>query len=189
MEDIVIIGFGGHGKSLSDCIERSGRYNIVGYTDIKDNAVRYPYLGTDDRLKEIYESGVRYAAIGVGYMGHGDLRERIYKDLKEIGFELPVICDPSSVISEAAVIGEGTFIGKGTVVNAEAEIGNVCILNTGAILEHECRVGDFAHIAVGAVVCGQACIGRAAFVGANATVIQCMSVDERRIVPAGYVVR
>lgn len=189
MEDIVIIGFGGHGKSLTDCIERSGRYNIVGYTDIKDNAVRYPYLGTDDKLKEIYESGVRYAAIGVGYLGHGDLRERIYKELKVIGFELPIICDPSSVISETAVIGEGTFIGKCAVVNAEAKIGKVCILNTGAILEHECRVGDFAHVAVGAVICGQAEIGEAALIGANATVIQCKSVKERKIVPAGDVVR
>jgi len=189
MKDIVIVGFGGHAKSLADCIERSGRYKIVGYTDSSDNNVDYPYLGTDDSLKDIFDNGTHCAAIGVGYLGKGCVRENIYRSLKEIGFELPVVRDPSAIISESAAVGEGTFIGKNVVVNAQAVVGNSCILNTGSIIEHECIVKDFAHIAVGAVVCGQASVGRAAFVGANATIIQCMNIGDNEIVPAGAVIR
>lgn len=50
----------------------------------------------------------------------GELRQKLYKFVKEIGYTIPVITEQSSIISSTAVIGEGTFIGKGAVVNEEA---------------------------------------------------------------------
>lgn len=189
MKDIVLVGFGGHAKSVADCIEREGKFHIIGYTDIEEHASRYKYLGNDDVLQTVFDEGVKNAAIGIGYMGKGNLRNKIYEQLKMIGFHMPVIADPSSVISESAQIGEGTFIGKGAVVNAEAIIGKMAIINTKALVEHECVVGDFAHIAVASVLCGQVKIGEAAFVGANTTVIQCREVEPQQIVPAGVTIR
>ena len=189
MEDIVVVGFGGHAKSVVDCIERMGKYHIVGYTDYLKQTTEYAYLGTDEQLETIYNSGVRNAVIGVGYLGKDDLREKLYSHLKEIGFALPVIVDPSATVSNSAKIGEGSFVGKNAVINAEAQIGKMVILNTSSIVEHECIVGDFVHIAVAAVLCGQVKVGKAAFVGANATVIQCTDVREQQIVPAGVTIR
>jgi N,N'-diacetyllegionaminate synthase len=190
MESIVLIGFGGHAKSVADCIEKRGLYSIAGYTDEKICvACKYPYLGTDDELEAIFDRGVRNAAVCVGYLGKGEVRKKIYCRLKEIGYKLPVIADESAVVSESAVIGEGTFIGKDAVINADAKIGKMAIINTKALVEHECVVGDFAHVAVAAVLCGQAKVGTAAFVGANATLLQCMSVGDGAVVPAGMTVR
>ena len=46
MEDIVIVGFGGHAKSIADCIERMGKYRIVGYTDFDELLhVKTIYMG------------------------------------------------------------------------------------------------------------------------------------------------
>lgn len=189
MEDIILVGYGGHAKSVADCIEREEKYRIVGYTDIAETSSKYPYLGTDDVLKEYYLKGIRNVAICQGYLGKGNLREKLYKFVKNIGFELPVIVDPSSIVSDSAVIGEGTFVGKGVVINAEASIGKMCIINTKSVVEHECKIGEFVHIAVGATICGQVEIKAKAFVGANATVIQCRKVDTGIIVPAGATVR
>lgn len=189
MEDIVIVGFGGHAKSVADCIEREGKYHIVGYTDLQEADSRYSYLGTDDELQTIFGGGVKNAAIGVGYMGKGAVRQYLYVRLKEIGFYLPVISDPSAIVSSTAVVGEGTFIGKCAVINAEANIGKMTIINTKALVEHECVVGDFAHVAVGAVLCGRVKVGEAAFIGANATVIQCRQIESNAIVPAGATIR
>lgn len=47
MEDIVLVGFGGHAKSMDDCIERDGKFHIIGYTDIEEYVSRYNYFGTD----------------------------------------------------------------------------------------------------------------------------------------------
>lgn len=189
MEDIVLVGYGGHAKSIADCIERQGKYRIVGYTDTEQNLSKYTYLGTDSELQHLYEKGIKNAVIAVGYLGKGNLRERLYEKVKAIGYCLPVIKDPSSIVSESALLGEGTFIGKGAIVNSETEIGKMVIINTMALVEHECRVADFAHIAVAAVLCGNVTVGRAAFVGANATVIQGRTIKEGHVVPAGETVR
>ena len=189
MKDIVLVGYGGHAKSVADCIERGGEYRIVGYTDMSPSPSPYRYLGTDDALRDCYAAGCRCAAVCVGYLGKGALRERLYAMLREIGFELPVISDPSAIVSASAEVGEGTFIGKGAVINAEARVGRLCIINTMALVEHECRVEDFVHVAVAAVLCGQVSVGRAAFIGANATVIQCRSIAPGQIVPAGATIR
>lgn len=189
MEDIVLVGFGGHAKSVADCIEREGKYHIVGYTDMQAATSQYAYLGTDDKLQAIYDSGVKNAVIGIGYMGRGNIRQQLYSKLKAIGFNLPVIVDPSAIVSTTAQMGEGTFVGKGAIVNAEAKIDKMAIINTKALVEHECVVGDFAHIAVGAVLCGQVEIGEGTFIGANSTVIQCRKVEPYTVIPAGETIR
>lgn len=189
MEDIVLVGFGGHAKSVADCIKRQNKYTIIGYTDFQENASQYKYLGNDDVLMDLFCSGVKNAVICLGFLGKGDIRERLYKKLKDIGFTLPIIIDPSAIVSDDTVIGEGTFIGKNAVINTEAQVGCCCIINTGAIIEHECRVGDFTHVAVNSVLCGQVKVGKACLIGANATVIQCMNVPDNKIIAAGDVVR
>lgn len=185
MEKIVLIGYGGHAKSIADCIERQGKYCIAGYTEVEDKNCKYQYLGTDDSLAKIFSDGIRNAFICVGYLGRGEIREDIFNKIKQIGFSIPIIIDPSAIISKSAYIDEGTFVAKGCIINSEVYIGKCCIINTGAIIEHESVVGDFAHISVGTIICGQVVVGKGAFVGANSTVIQCRKVQDYEIVPAG----
>ncbi len=189
IRDIVLVGFGGHAKSVADTIERTEQFNIVGYTDVREDTAcsRYEYLGTDVVLKDIFDSGVKYAAIGVGYMGKGDTRDKLYKMLKDIRFELPAVIDPSAIVSGTAAIGEGTFIGKGAIVNAEAKVGKMCIVNSKVLVEHETVVGDYSHVAVGASLCGQVCLGDHVFVGAGAVVVQCVNVGSGSFIKAGEV--
>lgn len=189
MEDIILVGYGGHAKSVADCIERQKQYRIIGYTDLEKHESVYEYLGTDDVLRDYYRQGITNAAVCVGFLGKGCIREKIYENLKSIGYTLPVIRDPSSIVSSSALIGEGTFIGKQSVVNAGARIGKMVIVNSMALIEHECDVDDFSHVAVSAVLCGQVTVGRAAFIGANATVIQGKVISSYQSVPAGAVIR
>lgn len=192
MERIVVIGKGGHAGSLVDILEREKKYEIAGYVvnDKQETADgKYPVIGNDDSLEQIFQSGIRNAAMGVGYIGKSDVRERLYNKLKQIGYAFPVICDPSAVISQNAAIGEGCFIGKGAIVNINTAIGRMCIINSGAIVEHDCTVGDFSHVSVGSVLCGEVQIGRSVFIGANATVIQGKVIGNNCIVGAGTTIR
>ncbi len=193
MEKIVILGMGGHAESLVDILERQREYEIAGYV-VNDEAPEkercfYPILGNDGDLYRIYQSGITNAAIGIGYLGKSDIRERLWVTLKRIGFRLPVVCDPSAILSKSVRIGEGSMIGKGAILNVNVSVGKMCIINTGAVLEHDCQVGDFSHISVGTVLCGEVTVGRSVLVGANATVIQCISIGDRAIVGAGTVIR
>ena len=187
-EKIVIVGYGGHAKSIIDSIKRADNLDIFGYTDIEDKHMDIQYLGNDDRLQQLYDEGVRNIAFGLGYMGESDIRESLYERVKAIGFQLPVITDPTSTIAIDAEIGEGSFIGKHAVVNAASRIGKLCIINTGAIIEHENVIGDYTHVAVGTVICGNVHIGNRCLLGANSTIIQGVTIQDHSIIGAGSVV-
>lgn len=135
MESIVLIGYGGHRKSVADCIERQGQFRIAGYTDFAPRDTSYIYMGTDDVLEKCFERGIRNAAICIGYIGRGEKREKVYNKLKFFGYRLPAIIDPSAIISKSAIIAEGAFVGKGAIVNAEVEIGKMTIINTNPFSE------------------------------------------------------
>lgn len=192
MEKIIILGMGGHAESLVDVLERQQAYEIAGYVVNDRESVKeggYPVLGNDGDLGRIFQSGITNAAVGVGYLGKSNVREKLWMALKQIGFRLPVVCDPTAILSKSAKIGEGSFIGKGAILNVNASVGKMCIVNTGAILEHDCQVGDFSHISVGTVLCGEVTVGSSVFVGANATVVQCLSIGDGSVVGAGTTIR
>ena len=71
MEDIILVGFGGHGKSVADCIEREKLFRIAGYTDNKEQSCGYPYLGTDQELFNCFEKGIKNAAVCVVLASEG----------------------------------------------------------------------------------------------------------------------
>lgn len=193
MEDIILLGLGGHAHSVVDSIEQAGKYNIIGFLDTEEMRGKhyrdYRVLGTDDALQQYFDKGIKNAFITIGYMGRGDTRNRLYKQLKDIGYTIPNIIDSRAVVSQSAVLEEGIFVGKKAVINAGAKIGKMCIINTGAIVEHDCRIDEFSHIAVGSVLCGGVSVGRQTLVGANATVIQERRIGAHCIIGAGTTIR
>ncbi len=191
MERIVLIGGGGHAHSIMDTLIRCGQYEIAGYTERcgEKSMGTLRMIGTDDDLERIYSSGIQNAAVAIGYLGKGDIRERIYIRLKQIGYRMPVIIDTSAVISDSVSIGEGTYVGKRAVVNANTQVGKMCIVNTGTIVEHDTDIGSFSHLAPGSVLCGGVRLGKGVLVGANATVIQGVSIGDGAVAGAGTTVR
>lgn len=192
MEDIVLLGFGGHAKSVVDTIEKQGKYRIIGFLDVPENNKvfyrGYTVIGGDQDAASYFQKGVHNAFITVGYLGSSRTRNKLYTMLKEAGFCLPVIQDETAVLSLDCVVEEGTYIGKNVILNANSHIHKMGIINTGAIVEHDCQVGEFSHVAVGAVLCGNVWVGNETLVGANATVIQECKIGNNVIVGAGCTV-
>ena len=187
-QDIVIIGFGGHAKVVADSIEQTGEYRIVGYTDVEKRNSNYHYIGSDDELIKLFQKGVKKAVIGLGYLGSSNMRDEIISFASNIGYEFPVICDPTAIIAKDVVVDEGTYIGKNVVINADSRVGKFCIINTGSIIEHENSIGDCSHISVGTILCGKVSVGHHAMIGAGATVIQCKIIGNNCIVGANSTV-
>ena len=186
MEKIVLVGGGGHALSVADSIIQKGEYDIVGYTDLKQNeGFVCRYLGNDDILQKCYNEGVENAVICLGYLGTGRIRDELYKKLKDIGFELPSIIDKTAVVARDCNIGDGTYVGKKAVINASSIVGDMAIINTGAIIEHSCRIGDYSHVAVGCVLCGEANVGKHTLIGAGSNVLQGIRIGDDCIIGMG----
>ena len=190
LNDIVIIGFGGHARSVADSVLRAGKYNIAGYTDIIDRKCSIKYLGTDDALFDLYNGGIRQAVIGIGFVEDKQvkLRNNVIEKAKKIGFEFPTVIDPSAIVSNSASIGDGCFVGKNTVINSGVNIEEFCIINTGVIVEHDDYIGGGTHIAIGTLLSGEVSVGHQTLIGAGSTVIQCKKIGDNCIVGAGSIV-
>lgn len=193
---IVLIGGGGHCRSVLDSLLSDGSYSEILITDNSYSAgstiMGCKVVGTDDILQDLYDSGVKYTFITIGSIGRkGDVlrRQKAFERAKKIGFAFPNIIDPSAVISKYTHLKEGVYVGKRAVINTGVSVGAMSIINTGAIVEHDCSIGSFAHVSVGVVICGQCSIGDYAFVGTNASIIQCIKIGDGSIIGAGAVVK
>lgn len=187
---ILLLGGGGHCRSVLDClmsIDKYGKIGIIDY-DKSASALGVDVVGTDDDLPRLLQEGWRDAFITVGSVGCTTLRRKLFSLIKELGFSIPSIIDPSAIIARETTIGEGTFIGKRAIVNTGSIIGQCVIINTGAIVEHDCQIDDFAHISPGATLCGQVIVGKDSHIGAGSVVRQGICIGSNTIVGAGSVV-
>lgn len=190
-DKILLIGGGGHCKSVIDSIDKS-KYDIAGILDLKEKVgeciSKIEIIGTDDDMKIYFDRGIKNAFITLGSIGNSDNREVIYQKLKNIGFELPNIIDKTAILSDDINMGEGCYIGKGTIVNVDSNIGNCVILNTGSIVEHECSIGDFVHIAPASTLSGNVVLERGVHIGTQSTIIQNIQIGRDTLIGAGSVV-
>lgn len=193
MTEIVVVGGGGHAKAVIELMLAIGGYSIVGMTD-KDHArsqssfLGVETLGDDRVLKRLLDRGIRHAAVGVGSIRDNHPRQRIYEQLKSMGFQLPALVHPSAWVSPSASLREGVHVMAKVLVQANVQIGENVILNTGSIVEHDCRIGSHVHVSSGACLAGEVRVGELAFIGVGARVIQTVRIGEAAVVGAGAVV-
>lgn len=189
---IVLIGGGGHCKSVIDTLLRNKEYNEIVITDFDiptgTRIFGCEVVGNDDLLPELLQNGITDAFITVGSIKSTALRRKLYSMACEMGFNIVNVIDKSAVVSEYCKLGKGIFIGKNAVINSDAFIGDCAIINTGAIIEHECKVGDFTHVSVGAALCGNVTVGNDSMIGAGTTVIQGITIGNNTIIGAGSTV-
>ncbi len=192
MQNLILIGGGGHCKVVIDAIRKAGLYNIYGIADTdpsRKEVLGIPVIGDDDSLLKIYNSGVKNAVIAIGSVGDPSLRMKLYEKIKKIGFNLPTIIHTSSIIAEDVKIEEGTFIAAGTVINTGTKIGKNVIINTSSSIDHDCQLGDFVHIAPGVTLSGGVKVGEGTHIGTGANIIQYLNIGKGCIIKAGALVR
>ena len=180
MQDILLIGGGGHCKSVIDVIELEGKYTIAGIIDKKaligQEVLGYKIIGCDDDLEQLI-SKYKYAMVTVGHIKSNTLRIKLFNKLKHIGYALPPIISPISYISKHSFVDEGTIVMHHALINANSKIGKNCILNTKSLIEHDCIVDDNCHISTGAIVNGGVIVKENSFIGSNSTTKEYIEVD------------
>lgn len=188
---LVLLGSGGHCRSVIDVLESAGEpiAGIVQEVGGTLGAVMgYPVLGHDgdlDRLRKEYAA----AMVAVGQIKSPAIRIRLFLRLKELGFSLKTVTSPLAHVAPSARLGEGTIVMHHALVNAMAAIGHNCIINSKALVEHDCRIADHCHIAVSAVVCGGVSVGEGSFIGAGALVHPRVSIGSGCVIGMGAKVR
>jgi sugar O-acyltransferase (sialic acid O-acetyltransferase NeuD family) len=188
---VVLVGGGGHCRSLVDVIEAQGVLQIAGIVDLpkkkNEGVFGYPWIGDDEDLPALARK-YPYFLIAAGQIGLPALRERLHKRITTAGGKFPTVCSPLARVSPHAAIGEGTAVFHQAVVNAGAKVGVHVIVNTAALIEHDVQVGDLCHISTGARVNGGCKVAARCFVGSGAVLRDDVRLAEGTIVGCGAVV-
>ena len=185
MKGLLIVGAGGHGRSVAEAVLAAGSYKVVGFVDDAASALQHvwalPVFGATADLTSYRE----YADVAIVAMGNNRLREELHGRLTVAGFELATVVHPKAVVSPRAVIGAGCAIMAGAIVGTEAQLGAGVIVNCGAVVDHDCRVDDFGHLGVNAAMAGRSVLGRGAWMQAGSVLGYGAVVDAWRVLGPG----
>lgn len=189
---ILLIGGGGHCRSVIDVIEMEGSFTIAGIIDQKEllgqKVLGYDIIGCDDDLEALF-ARFKYAIITVGQIQSPDVRIKLFNRLTSIGFKMPLIISPMAYVSKHATVENGTIVMHNALINANASVGKNCIINTKALIEHDSIIGDHCHISTGAILNGGTVTAQGTFFGSNAVSKEYATFTEKSFIKAGSVAK
>jgi len=188
MNEILLIGGGGHCESVIDVIEQENRFKIVGIIDkpelLGTKIFNYEIIGNDSDLEKLSKK-YKYAIITVGQIKSPSLRIKLFELAKQYDFSMPTIISPRAYVSKYASIGCGTIVMHDALVNANASVGVNCIINTKSLVEHGCSIGNNCHISTASSINGGVRVEENCFIGSNATVVEYVVVAANSFIKAG----
>ena len=187
---LILVGGGGHCKSVIDVAESSG-FQIIGILDVPENignkVLGYSIIGTDDQIINYIHEAV--FVVTVGQIKDVALRVRLHQKITYAGGRLATIVASTAHVSKYAHLGEGTVVMHHAVVNADARIGRGCIINTFANIEHDAEIGDYCHISTGAMINGNCKVGSETFLGSQSVIVNGIEIAAGCVIGAGSLVR
>lgn len=183
-EGLVVIGFGGHARSVASVALANG---VKSFLFVDDNAKDGEQFLGFPSVREL-EGNLAPGWSCLPAAGDNSLRHKQFECARSRGWPIASVIARSATVHFDAKIAAGTFIGHHAHVGPSAAVGNACIINTGAIVEHESVVGDYTHVSVNAVIAGRSRVGDFVFLGAGATAIDGISIGDRITVGAGSTV-
>lgn len=189
---ILVVGAGGHSRSVLDLISSIGGYQVIGLLeDFQEVGTRIGAFSVLGKVEDIVQVSVtqrcNLVAVAIGENFH---RERVTNKIKQllptIGF--PRLVHPSAILSQTASLADGVTVFAGAILNTNVAISEGAIINTGSILEHDCQIGSFSSVAPGATLGGNVVLREGSFLGLGSSVLQNRSVGRDSIIGAGSLV-
>ena len=191
MKEIILIGGGGHCKSVIDVIELEGELKIIGIVDkpklLGAKVLSYSIIGNDSDLADLAKR-YPYALVTVGQIKSPVLRIKLFDLAIKSGFIIPAVISPRAYVSPHASVGKGTVVMHDALINANAKIGENCIINSKALIEHDAIIENHCHISTGSIINGRTIIRLGTFIGSNSMAKEDVIVKRHSVIGGGSIV-
>ncbi|MDR6227504.1 acetyltransferase [Desmospora profundinema] len=184
---IAIIGAGGHARVVADILTRvqPTRRQVFFANTAHDSWNPSPLFPDDPTVMESVPFNIKGWHVAIG---DPTIRKEKIQFLLHKGWTVYHAIHDRSTLASTSVIGDGTAVMAGAVLNPGAQTGTGCIVNTQAVLEHDSRIGHYVNVGPGAVLAGSAEVGSGSEVGAGAIILPGIRVGTHCVVGAGAVV-
>ncbi|MBI9043014.1 MAG: NeuD/PglB/VioB family sugar acetyltransferase [Anaerolineaceae bacterium] len=171
---ILVIGAGGHGKSIVGIIQAMRNWRIVGFIDDSiqpgTRILDIPVVGSLKDLEKFQQKGIRLAANGVGGINKPQVRINIFAQLARAGFVCPSLVHPSSVVEPSASLEAGVQVMPNCYIGPDCSIGFGSVLNNGVCLSHDTKIGRVVNLSPNATLAGGVTIDDFSQIGMGATI-------------------
>lgn len=189
---IIIIGLSNNAKLAAFYFQRDTDFEVVGF------AVNKEFIKSDifynlpvyeiESLKEKFQPSNYYAFVAVGYNNMNKVREKLYYQMKELGYILPNYISPKCSYITEETIGDNNFILEDNTIQPFVKIGSNNVLWSGNHIGHDVEIGDHNFITSHVVVSGFTKIRNNCFVGVNVTLRDSIEIADYTLLAAGSII-
>jgi sugar O-acyltransferase (sialic acid O-acetyltransferase NeuD family) len=191
MQKLAIIGSGDLGQLIAYHAIHDHHYNVVGFFDdykVAGTIVNgLPVLGTLNDLLPYHKAGkFDVLLLAIGYK-HFTKRKECFEMFKE---KVPFgkIIHSSVYVADTAIIGDGTFILPGCILDHNVEIEENVLINTGSCVAHDSKIGSHSFLSPRVAIAGFVKIGSCCNIGINTTIIDNITIVDNVQTGGGTVV-
>ena len=145
MNNLIILGSGGYGRTVLDIAEQLGYRNLI----VLDDADSEHPLASFEAYLNCLDT------FFIPAFGNNEFRLNWCKKIEQAGGQLATLIHPTAYVSPKASIAPGTVILPKAVVNTGTTVRKGCIINIGALIDHDCIIEEGVHICLGVIVKGE----------------------------------
>lgn len=166
---LLVVGAGGHGRSVAEAALLSGRFEVIAFLDdstpAEEAVLGLPVWGPVESIAQ-YRTAMDQAVVAVG---NNAVRETLMQRWATAGVTWATVVHPRAIVAPSAVLGAGSAVMAGAIIGTEARLGMGSIVNCGAVVDHHATVEDFGHLGVNASMAGGTRLGRGGWMQAGST--------------------
>jgi acetyltransferase-like isoleucine patch superfamily enzyme len=191
MSRLVVFGCGQIGRTVAHYAEAWGVGEVVAFAVDPAYQATEICLGrpvvTSDTLRASFPPGEFQAFVAVGYQELNALRARTVARLRDWGYALPSIVNPSS--RPLVTTGANCLVIPGeSSLEPFVTLGDDVFVWNAVSLSHFVAIGDDAWLSNGTVLGGNARVGRGSFLGLGVTVNNHVAIGAGCLVGSGALV-
>lgn len=189
---IVLFGQGLYTEIVHQYFTDDSDYQVVAFTKDDLYITDKEYLGLPmvnfTEVQNLYPPSEHDMFIAVSYTNMNHLRERVYFEAKQKGYNLPSYISSKCSWMTKYPIGDNSFIFEDNTVQPFVKIGSNVILWSGNHIGHHSIIEDHNFISSHVVVSGQCTVKSNCFIGVNSTIAHGVTIQNETLVGAGSII-
>jgi sugar O-acyltransferase (sialic acid O-acetyltransferase NeuD family) len=191
-KDLVIVGSASFAQLVRDYFVEFTDKNVVAFSVhkkfIEEKEVYSLPLTPLEEITKNFPPDQFDLFVAIGYGKMNSTREKIYSDLKELGYSFATFIYPSIKIWSTNKIGDNVFIFEDNTIQPYVHIGNNTVLWSGNHIGHHSKIGDHCFISSHVVISGHNTLGDNIFMGVNSTTHDSITIGNKALIAAGALI-